>query len=57
MKTKSIIAAFMAKFIILKRNLEQKEYKQFPNLLITQKNDEDLHTYCEHFETLHLDFK
>ena len=56
-KTKNIISAFLIKLLMYKRNLGRKEFIQFPNLSMAQKNDEDLMTYCQHLEALHSDFK
>lgn len=55
-KTKNIISAFLIKLLMYKRNLGRKEFIQFPNLSMAQKNDEDLMTYCQHLEALHSDF-
>ncbi|XP_050520167.1 SCAN domain-containing protein 3-like [Daktulosphaira vitifoliae] len=55
-KTKNIISAFIKKLLMYKINLGRKEFIQFPNLSMVQKNDEDIITYCQHLEALHSDF-
>ncbi|XP_053159163.1 LOW QUALITY PROTEIN: protein ZBED8 [Hemicordylus capensis] len=56
-KTKNVISALVGKLQIHKRNLGRGEFIHFPNLSTVEKNDEDLLEYCQHLETLELDFK
>lgn len=55
-KTKSVIAAFAGKLLLFKRNLGRGEYKHFPKLSAVSAKPEDLLTYCQHLEVLHVDF-
>lgn len=56
-KTKAVIAAFVKKLLLWKRNLGRKEYNFFPNLSTVSLTTKDIQTYCEHLEALHADFE
>lgn len=55
-KTKNVIAAFAGKLLLFKRNLGRGEYNHFPTLSAVSAKPEDLLTYCQHLEVLHVDF-
>lgn len=54
-KTKNIVAAFVAKLLLHKKNIGRREFHNFPNLSVSCNND-DLLVYCQHLENLHSDF-
>lgn len=54
-KTEVVNFAFKSKGFLYKRNLLRREFIQFPNLSTTEKHDENLMTYCQHFEGLQSD--
>ncbi|XP_026471713.1 SCAN domain-containing protein 3-like [Ctenocephalides felis] len=53
-KTKNIIAAFIAKLLLHKKNIGRREFHNFPNLSVSC--NEDLLVYCQHLENLHENF-
>lgn len=54
-KTKNVIAAFVGKLLLFKRNLGRGEYSHFPTLSAVSAKHEDLLTYCQHLDVLHVD--
>jgi hypothetical protein len=56
-KTKSIIAAFLARINLMKQNIGRREFSQFPNLSQTNCQDDDVSAYVQHLNALHTDFK
>jgi hypothetical protein len=56
-KTKSIIAAFLARINLMKQNIGRREFSQFPNLSQTNCQDDDVSIYIQHLNALHTDFK
>jgi len=56
-KTKSIIAAFHARMNLMKQNVGRRKFFQFPNMLLTNVQDDDLLVYVQHLNVLHKDFK
>ena len=56
-KTKNVIAAFVAKLLLHKKNIGRREFHNFPNLSVVSFNNDDLFVYCQHLENLHNDFK
>ncbi|GBP39066.1 Protein ZBED8 [Eumeta japonica] len=54
-KPKNVVAAFVAKLFLHKKNIGRREFHNFPNLSVTCDND-DLLVYCQHLENLHSDF-
>lgn len=54
-KTKNIIAAFVGKPLLFKRNLGRGEYSHFSTLSAVSAKQEDLLTYCQHLDVLHVD--
>ncbi|KFM72485.1 Transposon-derived Buster3 transposase-like protein, partial [Stegodyphus mimosarum] len=54
-KAKNIVAAFVAKLLLHKKNIGRREFHNFTNLSKSCNND-DLLVYCEHLEYLHSDF-
>ncbi|KAJ7316501.1 hypothetical protein JRQ81_002663 [Phrynocephalus forsythii] len=56
-KTKSIIAAFPSRINLVKKNIGQREFSQFPNLSLTNVQDDDILVYVQHLSVLHTDFK
>lgn len=54
-KTKNVVAAFVAKLLLHKKNIGRREFHNFPNLSVSCNND-DLFAYCQHLENLHSDF-
>nr|XP_042895582.1 SCAN domain-containing protein 3-like [Parasteatoda tepidariorum] len=54
-KTKNVVAAFVAKLLLHKKNIGRREFHNFPNLSVSCNND-DLLVYCQHLENLHSDF-
>ena len=57
LKTKNIVAAFVAKLLLHKNNIGRHEFHNFPNLSAASFNNDDLLVYCQHLENLHSDFK
>jgi hypothetical protein len=55
-KTKNVIAAFVRKLLLFKRNLGRGEYSHFPTLSAVSAKQEDLLHYCQHLDVLHADF-
>lgn len=55
-KTKNVIAAFVAKLLLYKNNIGRREFRNFPNLSAVSFNNDDLLVYCQHLENLHSDF-
>lgn len=55
-KTKNVIAAFVGKLLLFKRNLGRGEFLNFPTLSALSVGKEDLMTYCQHLGALHVDF-
>ncbi|KAI5152824.1 hypothetical protein ENBRE01_3037 [Enteropsectra breve] len=57
-KTKNIIASFIAKLLLYKRNIAVKNFLHFPKLqeLNNVIRDHDLEIYCQHLEDVHKDF-
>ena len=55
-KTKNVIAAFVAKLLLYKNNIGRREFHKFPNLSAVSFNNDDLLVYCQHLENLHSDF-
>ncbi|GBP24959.1 Protein ZBED8 [Eumeta japonica] len=51
-KPKNIVAAFVAKLLLHKKNIGKREFHNFPNLSVSCNND-DLLVYCLHLENLH----
>lgn len=56
-KTKSIIANFHARMNLMKQNIGRREFSQFPNMSLTNVQDDDLLIYVEHLNVLDKDFK
>ncbi|XP_051782615.1 SCAN domain-containing protein 3-like [Erpetoichthys calabaricus] len=56
-KTKSIIAAFLARMNLMKQNIGRREFSQFPNLSMINIQDDDVLVYVQHLNVLHTDFK
>jgi hypothetical protein len=56
-KTKSIIAAFLARINLMKQNIGRREFSQFPNLSQTNCQDDDISAYIQYLNALHTDFK
>lgn len=56
-KTKNVVAAFIAKLLLHKKNIGRREFHNFPNLSVVPFNNDDLFVYCQHLEDLHNDFK
>ncbi|KAK2578105.1 hypothetical protein KPH14_011616 [Odynerus spinipes] len=56
-KTKSIIAAFLAKMKLMKQNIGRREFFQFPNLAQANCQDDDVSAYVQHLNALHTDFE
>lgn len=56
-KTKNVVAAFVAKLLLHKKNIGRREFHNFPNLSAASFNNDDLLVYCQHLENLHSDFK
>ncbi|XP_075213736.1 protein FAM200A-like [Lycorma delicatula] len=54
-KTKNVVAAFVAKLLLHKKNIGRREFHNFPNLSVSCNND-DLLVYYQHLENLHSDF-
>lgn len=54
-KTKNVAAAFVAKFLLYKKNIGRREFHNFPKLSLSCNND-DLFVYCQHLDNLHSDF-
>lgn len=50
-KTKNVVAAFVAKLLLHKKNMSRREFHIFSNLSVS-RND-DLLVYCQHLENLH----
>ena len=56
-KTKSIIAAFLARIKLMKQNIGRREYSQFPNLQQSNCQEDDVLIYVEHLNALYFDFQ
>jgi zinc finger BED domain-containing protein 5/7/8/9 len=56
-KTKTVIATFVAKLLLYKRNIGRREFNNFPNLTAVSFINDDLVVYCQHLKNLHSDFK
>jgi len=56
-KTKSIIAAFLARMKLMKQNIGRGQFLQFPNLAQTTFQDDDVSAYVQHLNMLHTDFE
>lgn len=54
-KTKNVVAAFVTKLLLHKKNIGRREFHNFPNLSVSCNNDALL-VYCQHLENLHSDF-
>ncbi|XP_039309107.1 protein ZBED8-like [Solenopsis invicta] len=56
-KTKNVVAAFVAKLLLYVKNIGRHEFHNFPNLAAASFNNDDLLVYCQQLENLHSDFK
>ncbi|CAH1998217.1 unnamed protein product [Acanthoscelides obtectus] len=56
-KTKSILSAFLARVKLMKQNIGQGEFSQFPNLSQTSCQEDDVSTYVQHLNALYSDFE
>ena len=51
-KTKNVIAGFVAKLLLYKNNIGRHEFHNFANLSAVSLNNDDLLLYCKHFENI-----
>lgn len=58
-KAKSVIATFISKLTLFKRNIGRRELYQFPSLSELEEKggiqDDDLQVFCDHLDMLHKD--
>ena len=56
-KTKSIIAAFLARIELMEQHLGRREYSQFPNLQQSNCYEDDVLVYVGHLNALNSDIQ